>query len=85
MNENIVISNSDWKPEDIQTLFGNEKVYLSDSTEIQDLMVELKIFPSKSKARHAGRFGPIPPGWNEFKASKKKRLWIWNPVDILGM
>ena len=84
MIENIVIQDSDWVPQDVFTLFPGEHVFFSDSENIQDLVVELGIFQSKSKARHAGRFGIIPPGWTELKASKKRKLWIWNPVDILG-
>lgn len=82
--ENIVISHSHWVPSDISTLFSDESVQLSDAETIQDLVVELGIFPSKSKARHAGRVGVIPLGWSELKASKKRKLWIWNPVEFLG-
>jgi hypothetical protein len=43
---------------------------------------EMNIFTSTSEARRAGRDGPIPQGFtNDFKASKKRRLWIWNPFQ----
>lgn len=82
MIENIVIKNSAWVESDIEMLFGNEQVYYADSDEISALMRELEIFPSASAARRAGREGPVPDGWtHEFKASKKRRLWIWNPTE----
>jgi len=85
--ENIIIKNSAWRDEDIATLFGDlegnvEEVTFAESDEMSALMRELGVFPSASKARQAGRQGPIPDGWTaEFKASKKRRLWIWNPTE----
>ena len=85
--ENVIIKGSAWREEDIATLFGDldgnvESVHFAESDELSALMRELGIFPSSSAARRAGRVGPVPDGWTaEFKASKKRRLWIWNPTD----
>ena len=85
--ENVIIKNSAWSKEDVAALFsdldGNvEQVFFAESDEMGALMRELGIFPSASAARRAGREGPVPAGWTaEFKASKKRRLWIWNPSE----
>jgi len=80
--ENVIVKSSKWRESDIEDLFGDEEVYFTECTDIPSLLVELKIYKSKSKARQAGREGDIPPGWtHEFKASKKRRLWIWNPTE----
>jgi len=85
--ENVIIKNSAWREEDLAALFGDldgnvEQVFFAESDELSALMRELDIFPSASKARQAGRVGVIPAGWTaEFKASKKRRLWIWNPTE----
>lgn len=80
--ENIIVRNSKWKEEDLTLLFGDEDVHFTDCDELSALMRELDVFPSASQARKAGRHGPIPEGWtNEFKASKKRRIWIWNPTE----
>lgn len=80
--ENIIITGSAWLESDVETLFGDEQVFFAESDEMSALMRELDIFPSASKARQAGRVGPIPEGWTaEFKASKKRRIWIWNPSE----
>jgi hypothetical protein len=80
--ENVVVRNSAWIEEDLKTLFGNEEVHFTDCDELGVLMRELDIFPSASAARRAGRSGDIPSGWTgEYKASKKRRLWIWNPTE----
>lgn len=80
--ENVVISTSDWLESDIETLFGDEQVFFAESDEMSALMRELGVYSSASAARRANRFGAIPDGWTaEFKASKKRRLWIWNPTE----
>lgn len=82
MTENIVVRSSAWQKSDMSTLFAGEEFQFTDATDLPSLMVELGIFKSKSQARQAGRTGDIPPGFtNDFKASKKRRLWIWNPTD----
>jgi len=82
MIENIIITGSKWIERDAETLFGDEQVFFAESDELSALMRELGIFPSASAARRAGRHGPIPDGWTaEFKASKKRRIWIWNPTE----
>lgn len=81
MTDNVVVNSSAWEQEDLDILFGDEEVHFTNFTDLPSLMVELGIFPSKSKARHAGRAGDIPSGFtNKFKASKKRMLWIWNPT-----
>jgi len=80
MIENIVIKNSSWKQEDLDILFGDEEVHFSDCKLIPNLLVELDVYPSTSAARRANRDGTIPSGWTELKASKKRKLWIWNPI-----
>lgn len=82
MIENVIINSTNVLPTDSKTLFGDEVVHTTDVTDFPSLLVEMGIFKSKSQARQAGRIGPIPVGWtHEFKASKKRRLWIWNPSD----
>lgn len=80
--ENIVVKNSPWTPRDIEILFGDEPdIHFTVAVDLPNLLVELGIYKSCSDARRAGRIGPIPPGWTELKASKKRRLWIWNPTE----
>ncbi len=79
--ENVVVQGSKWKYSDLATLFDNEPVHFTNETDISRLMVEMGIYPSTSAARRAGRQGNIPKGWTEFKASKKRFLWIWNPTE----
>lgn len=82
MIENVVIRSSKWRDEDLRLLFGDDEVFFAESDELSALMRELGIFDSASAARRAGREGPIPTGWTDaFKASKKRRLWIWNPDE----
>lgn len=82
MADNVVVNPSAWKQDDLETLFGDEEVHFTNFTDLPSLMVELGIFPSKSKARHANRQGDIPTGFTDkFKASKKRMLWIWNPTE----
>jgi len=80
--DNVIIKHSAWQERDIELLFGDEEVHFTDATDLSVLMKELGIFKSTSEARRAGREGPIPEGFTfEFKASKKRRLWIWNPTE----
>ena len=80
--ENIIITGSAWLESDVETLFGDEQVFFAESDEMGALMRELGVFPSANAARRAGREGAIPDGWTaEFKASKKRRIWIWNPTE----
>ncbi len=81
---NIVVKDSSWLESDIATLYGDysgniEQVTFVDNMPIPNLLVELGVFASTSKARQAGRTGDIPIGWTEYKASKKRTLWVWNP------
>ena len=80
--QNVIVNHSKWQEKDIESLFGSEEVLFTDATCMSVLMKELGVFKSTSEARRAGRFGPIPEGFTfEFKASKKRRIWIWNPTE----
>lgn len=80
--ENVIVKQSNWKESDIELLFADEDVHFTEAKDLSVLMKELGIFSSTSEARRAGRVGPIPTGFTfEFKASKKRRLWIWNPTE----
>lgn len=82
MIENIVVKSSAWCDSDIKTIFEDEDVLFTEAVDLPSLLVELEIFKSKSQARKAGRDGAIPDGYtHEFKASKKRRLYIWNPTE----
>ena len=78
---NIVVKSSKWRRADLGTLYADEEVTFVELIPLPNLLVELGIFPSTSKARQAGRTGNIPLGWSEYKASKKVTLWIWNPTE----
>ena len=80
--ENVVVKSSPWTEDDIHTLFGDEEVHFTEANDLPGLLKELGIFKSTTQARKAGRDGPIPEGFTaEFKASKKRRIWIWNPTE----
>lgn len=79
--ENVVVKNSPWTPRDLEILFGGEPIHFTEAQDLPNLLVELGVFKSCSDARRAGRVGPIPSGWTELKASKKRRIWIWNPTE----
>ena len=79
--DNVVIKDSPWHESDLKTLFGDEKVYFADANEMSVLMKEMDVYASTSQARKAGRHGEIPTGYTEFKASKKRHLYIWNPTE----
>jgi len=81
MIENVIVTSSAWQDQDVSLLFIDEEVLFTNYTDLPSLLVELEVYASKSKARQAGRVGPIPNGWTELKASKKRRLWIWNPSE----
>ncbi|ATN93526.1 hypothetical protein [Pseudoalteromonas phage J2-1_QLiu-2017] len=81
VTDNIVVSSSPWLHTDITTIFGDEEVLFVPDTSLPTLLAELGIYKSTSKARQANRVGPIPKGYTEFKASKKKTLYIWNPTE----
>ena len=82
MIENVIVKDSKWIESDFEYIFGNEEVHFTEAKCLSVLMKELGIYASSSKARQAGRVGEIPKGFTEeFKASKKVRLWIWNPTE----
>lgn len=80
--ENVIVNGPHVRPGDAELLFGDQPVHFTDARDIPNLLKELGIFASTSEARRAGRDGPIPQGFtNAFKASKFRRLWIWNPSE----
>lgn len=78
---NIVVKSSFWRDSDIPTLFGDEDTMFVEDEDISTLLVKLNVYKSTSQARRAGRKGPIPSGYTEYKASKKVTLYIWNPTE----
>lgn len=80
--ENILVLNGFVHLTDARTLFGDEEVHVTEETDLPRLLVEVGVYKSTSEARRAGRVGEVPQGWTgEFKASRKRRLWIWNPFE----
>lgn len=78
--ENVIVNGPHVRASDRELLFGDQPVHFTDAKDMPNLLKELGIFASTSEARRAGRDGPIPRGFtNDFKASKRRRLWIWNP------
>lgn len=78
---NLVVETSKWRPRDLVNLFGDEEVVMVPDMDLSNLAVKIGAYESTSKARKAGRVGPIPKGWTEWKASKKIMVWIWNPSE----
>lgn len=78
----------EWGAEDFLQLESGEKVIIGDYTaDVLDLLVYLKIFPSRGQARKNWK-GPIqfPPGftfWRVGKAEAQKLIAIWNPITCL--
>lgn len=78
--QNIIVNGPFVREGDANLLFGDQPVHFTSAPDMPNLLKELGIFESTSEARRAGRVGPIPKGFtNDFKASKKRRIWIWNP------
>jgi hypothetical protein len=85
MIKNLLVIGSKWFASDMGYIFGDnegviEEVLPVENTDLSVLMKELGVYASTSKARHAGRVGPIPTGYTEFKANKLITLYIWNPT-----
>jgi len=80
--ENVIVKDSKWIDSDLDTIFSGEEVHFTEAKCLSVLMKELGIYKSSSEARRTGRVGPIPEGFTgEYKASKKRRIWIWNPTE----
>jgi hypothetical protein len=79
MIENILMAESDYNSDDIETIFGYELIHMSYASDLPNLLVEVGVYKTTSEARRAGRTGEIPKGYTELKASKTRRLYIWNP------
>ena len=83
---NIVVDTPNVQEGDIESIFGDgkgdvEEVLYTHNTSLDVLLKDLGIYKSTSEARRAGRSGPIPQGYTEYKASKVHRLFIWNPSE----
>lgn len=81
MIENIIITTSDLHEGDKELIFQDEEVLHTSTTDLPSLLVELGIYESKGQAKKAGRVGKVQDGYSEIKASKVRRLYIWNPKD----
>lgn len=79
--DNLVVMDSPYTASDLETLFCGEEIRLIENTDLSSLAVQLGGYKSKSQARKAGRVGPIPLGWTEWKVNKLRRVWIWNPSE----
>lgn len=84
---NILVLPSDWSPKDLPTIFSDlnltydEPILCVSGQDLPQLLKKLKIYKSTSEAIRAGKTGPVPKGYTCYKASKKHRLYIWNPGD----
>lgn len=76
-----MIKGSPWTKRDLDLIFYDELIHFSNASTLHNLMVEVGAYNSASEARRAGRQGAIPSGYTEMKASKKRRLYIWNPSE----
>lgn len=84
MIENVIIKNKHYDERIHHILFGDEYVHFTGQTTIEGLVVELGLYKSLTQARKRNRTGDIEFGWTPmFKATKKCRLWIWNPVETV--
>ena len=81
MIENVVVKDSPWLESDIKTVFEDEEVHFTTSEDLPNLLREVGVYKSNSEARRNNRVGDIPSGYTELKASKKRRLYIWNPTE----
>lgn len=80
MDFNVAVKKN-LQPTDISIIYGDEPVIFTEAVTITDLVVELGLYKSKSQARNAGRVGLLPTGYNEIKASKISRVYLWNPSE----
>ena len=78
---NVIVRSSKHEPGDPALLWEDEPWVFTDAKTIPELLVELKVYQTRSEARRAGRDGPIPDGFTVFKASKKVPcMCIWSPT-----
>jgi hypothetical protein len=59
---NVVMKNSPWLESDLSCLYLGEPITFSEAKDLQSLLVELKVYHSKSQSIKSGRQGPIPLG-----------------------
>ncbi len=80
--ENVVMLNSPWMRRDLEIVFpDDEPVHFSVSRDLSNLLKDLRVYESTSASRRAGRTGPVPGGYTEMKASKRRMVYIWNPTE----
>jgi len=86
---NVIVDNGNSDPKDLW-LFADdngvndqEVMVVSPTVDIFDLLLMLRVFPSKGQARKNWKYGTIiPDGWSEFKIGKfKHHLCMWNPQE----
>ena len=80
---NVVIEDSPWVQRDLEIIFdeGDAIVFVNSSVPIERFLADFNVYKSSSEARRAGKQGLFPKGYTEMKASKKVRLFIWNPSE----
>ena len=81
---NVVVVNGFIRKQDIDSLFPPEEelFFCSPLTSLQDLLVKLGAFESKSQARKIFKVKTMPDGWSHFTIGKMRReLCIWNPTE----
>lgn len=81
MIENIIVDNGNVLESDVPILYKDEEVLWVEPKPLPNLLAELGVYKSTSQARKANRVGEIPDGYTEYKASKKVKLFIWNPTE----
>lgn len=87
---NIVIGNSKWHKDDINSIYANmkgkydEPILFTTEEFLPNLLVSLGFYKSTSQARQAKREGKIPDGYTELKATKTDIIYIWNPNTDLS-
>ena len=83
---NIVLGEEHISDRDVDFLFGGETwLSLPRTTDIFTLLVECKVFTSKSEARKNWKKNGIIDGWNEFLALGKMRrnIFVWKPTEVV--
>jgi len=76
--------------DDITSLFGDmegklelvneEWGTINDETKLEDIVIRMGVFKSKSQARKNNWSGEIPMGFREWKIGKK-HFWTYKPME----
>ena len=76
---NFVVNLPGWE-DCLPAIFDSEPcASLFEEARMEDLAVLSGLFKSKGDARKNGFSGPIPWGLN-LLGTKRRRVWVWNPV-----